>query len=122
MDLSFKFIDDQLNDALLALLKKAKAKYRVTSENVICYGPEDEDLIENELISQIRDTVFPSWQLVSCPPDSVGAYRHYMLQHEVPFKEELIDNEISFLIPRSYRPHSWRLEPSAKHREATKTP
>ena len=32
-----------------------------------------------------------------------------MSRHDVPLKEEISDGELWFLIPRKYRPHSWKL-------------
>ena len=110
MDYSFKFISEDLNRRLIDLLKKSGAKFTVDSRGVVHYSKEQERFIENEVIAQIRGTVFTKWQIISCPSGWAPRYKQYMLQHEVPFAEELIDNQSCFLIPRAYRPHSWKLE------------
>jgi hypothetical protein len=58
----------------------------------------------------IRNEVFPSWQILTCPKDWIERYRQYMTQHDIPFTEELANHELWFLIPRKYRPHSWKIE------------
>ena len=63
--------------------------------------------------SSIRDKVFPSWQVLTCPKDWIERYRDYMNRHGIPFKEELSDGELWFLIPRKYRPHAWKLDDPA---------
>jgi hypothetical protein len=66
--------------------------------------------VENDVICSIRDEVFPSWQVLTCPHDWKARYRTYMKRHGVPFVEELSNGEVWFLIPRKYRPHAWRLD------------
>jgi hypothetical protein len=113
---SFRFADADLNEKLIALLKKrANGKFSVDAKRVVHYSHEHEDLIGNELICAIRAGAFSSWQIVSFPVGWTDSYKHYMTEHGVPFREELRDNELRFLIPRSFRPHSWKLEePRAK--------
>jgi hypothetical protein len=36
-----------------------------------------------------------------------------MRRHDIPFEEEMIDGQLSFLISRKHRPHQWKL-PSHK--------
>jgi hypothetical protein len=76
----------------------------------------DTELVENELIASVRDVVFFPWQIISCPKDWTQRYKNYMRKHGIPYVEELIDNQLCFLIPRAFRPHSWKLgkEPSRK--------
>ncbi len=107
---SFKFMDDDLNQRLIALLKKAKIKHAVDDDGVIHYSTADEETVGNELLCSIRTGVFPAWQLLSCPADWTQRYKRYMIQHVVPFREERFNNELCFLLPRKYRPHSWELE------------
>lgn len=108
---SFKFLDDTLNQKLIALLdRKAKGKYSVSQAGFIRYSHDDEDLIGNEVICAVRANVFSSWQIVSCPRRWLESYRHYMQEHRVPFSEEIRDGELRFLISRKFRPHSWSLE------------
>jgi hypothetical protein len=107
---SFKFVDDQLNRKLIGRLKESDIKHLVDKSGVVHYSAGDEEAMENDLIRAIRDQVFRSWQILSCPKDWIEQYRDYMIQHEIPFSEELIDNQLCFLIPRRYRPDSWRID------------
>ena len=112
---SFKFLDSALNHELIMLLKRAKIEHRVDSDGTIHYSKDDEDTVDNDLICSIRDKVFASWQVLTCPRDWGARYKEYMKQHAVPFLEERSNGELWFLIPRKYRPHSWRLdEPGEK--------
>jgi hypothetical protein len=107
---SFRFVDDELNERLIQLLKKSHVSHRVDADRVIHYSSDDEDVIGNDLICSIRDRLFRSWQIVSCPPEWTDSYRQYMAQHEIPFVEETSGDDRRFLIPSRYRPHSWKLE------------
>jgi len=107
---SFKFVDESLNQQLLTLLKKGKIQHDVDKQGLIFYSPEDEEVVENDLISAIRDKVFPSWQVVTCPREWITQYKNYMIRNKIPFQEELSNGELWFLLPRKYRPHRWKLE------------
>ena len=109
---SFKFLDVDLNRQLIALLKKAKIAYQVSEDGLIRYSSEEEEEIENDLICSVRDRVFPSWQVLTCPPDSIVRYKKYMNQHGILFREELSNEVAWFLIPRKHRPHLWKLDKS----------
>src|SRR5262249_29902174 len=110
MHLSFQFVDMTQQRKLVALLKRAKIKFRLGRKGEVLYSKADVEIVENDLICRVRDEAFPAWQLVFCPADWIEAYRGYMTRNDVPFKEELMDSELCFLIPRQYRPHSWKLE------------
>jgi hypothetical protein len=86
-----------------------KALHVVDREGVVHYFPDDAETVENELLRTVRDSVFPSWQIISCPEDWANRYKVYMRQHAIPFEEEVIDHQLCFLIPRKYRPHTWKL-------------
>jgi hypothetical protein len=114
---SFRFADHELNQELVRAFKKAKLGYTVGRNGLVHFPTSDLDLVENELICSIRDSVFPSWQVVTCPSDWVERYQDYMKRNKIPFKVELSDGETWFLIPRNYRPHAWKLDiPSRKDR------
>jgi hypothetical protein len=106
---SFRFVDDGLNQRLIALMKKAQVSHVVDKAGVLHYSPDDEEVVENDLICSIRDQVFSSWQIVTCPNDWIGQYKRYMSKHRIPYSEELSNDQVWFLIPRKYRPHAWRL-------------
>lgn len=109
-DCSFRFMDEDLNHRLADLFRRSGVRHRVDRTGVIHYSIDDEAIVENELICSIRDDIFSSWQVLSCPKDWATRYRRYMWRHEIPFTEERIDGEVSFLLPRSFRPQSWKLE------------
>jgi hypothetical protein len=107
---SFKFLDPKLHSDLIRLFTKAKVEYSVNEKDgAIHYSVRDEASVENDLICSVRDKVFPSWQVLTCPSDWIPSYRDYMTAHGVPCQEELSDGELWFLIPRRYRPNTWKL-------------
>ena len=72
-----------------------------------------EERVENEIIGPMRDEKFSSWQLLFCPPSWAARYKAYMSRHNVPFEEQWVDDGPCFLIPKQYRPHTWRLGPAS---------
>lgn len=111
---SFKFVDNDLNRELVGLLKAAGIDHTVDQDGVVHYAADDREVIENDLICSIRAKVFPSWQILTFPPDWTARYRDYISRHDIPLREELSDGELWFLIPRKHRPHSWKLEGSKR--------
>jgi hypothetical protein len=111
---SFKFLDDELNQQLIHLLKKGKIKHDVGKDGLIHYSPDDEEVVEDDLICSIRDKVFPSWKVLTCPRDWVARYKEYMSQHRIPFREELSNGDVWFLLPRKYQPLRWKLADPVK--------
>src|SRR5436190_16749815 len=109
-ELSFRFADEHLNRRLIALLKQNRIPHRIDKDGVIHYSANDELAVENDLISSIRDDVFPTWQVLSFPKEWADTYRRYMNEHAIPFKEELMRGELWLLLPRKYRPHQWKLD------------
>ena len=107
---TFKFLDDELNQQLIILLRKAKISHAVGKNGVIYYFPDDEEVIEDDFICLIRDRAFPSWQVLTCPPEWSASYKKYTTCHAIPFQEELSNGELWFLLPRNYRPHRWKLD------------
>lgn len=106
---SFRFVDPRYNRAFHELVGKAKISHSIDSSDAIEFSEADEELVENELIPKVRDQVFPSWQVLSCPRDWVDRYKTYMKRNGVPFVEELSDGHLCFLIPQAQDPHSWNL-------------
>jgi hypothetical protein len=105
---SFRFIDEDLNRRFLALLKRSAVRHLVDAHGTVHYSTNDAEFIENDVISAVRNRVFPSWQILSCPREWTETYRSYMIRRDIPFSEELDDRQLCFLIPRKYRPHAWR--------------
>ncbi len=112
----FKFLDPALNGELLKLIRKANIKHSVNNDGAIHYCASDDDFVENALICSVRDRVFPSWQVLTCPSDWIATYRDYIAARRIPFREELSDGEVWFLIPGHYRPNSWKLRIPMKTR------
>jgi hypothetical protein len=106
---SFKFLDAGLHRQLLALLRKAKIKHHVGKDGTVHYSPGDEEVVENDCISSIRDKIFPSWQVLTCPRDWVECYKKYMNHCGILFREELSNGDLWFLLPRKHRPYRWKL-------------
>jgi hypothetical protein len=112
---SFRFVDNDLNQELIGLLKKSTVDHSIDKDGVVRYSTADEERVENDLICSIRDKVFPSWKIITCPSDWTASYKEYMSRHGIPFWEELSDGALWFLIPRKYRPHSWKLDGPTKN-------
>jgi len=115
---SFKFLDPSLNRELADTLKKHHIDHSIDENGVVHYSTDDDEVVENDVICSIRDKTFRSWQVLTCPSDWVARYRDYMNCHGIPFREELSNGEAWFLIPRKYRPHTWRLEGPLKKKRA----
>lgn len=115
---SFRFLDDDLNQRLLALVRKSDVPHRIDKHGTLHYTEREEEFLENDLICVVRDQVFASWQILSCPKDWTDRYRAYMIKHVIPFREELIDDEVRFLLPRNVRPLSWKLPATARRKKA----
>ena len=106
---SFKFLDDGLNRRLVGLLNAAGIDHSLDEDGVVHYSASAWEVVENDLICSIRDQVYPSWRVLTCPREWIDCYRDYMSRHAVPYELEQCDGELWFLIPRKYRPHSWKL-------------
>jgi hypothetical protein len=117
----FMFLDPFLNEHLLHRVLEAEISHHVSADGAICYSPDDEEAMEKDVIGPIRNRVFPSWQVVTCPAEWTQTYRTYMEENGVEFREERSNGETWFLIPRKHRPHRWKLEKSAQgsHRSPT---
>lgn len=48
-------------------------------------------------------------QILRCPKDALDAYRKKMKEKSVPYEEYLLDGQIVFILPKTYRPHAWKL-------------
>jgi hypothetical protein len=119
---SFRFLNNELNDRLIQLFKRAEIQHRVDRAGLIRYSTADEEVVENDLIRSVRDSVFPSWQVLTCPSEWTTRYRDYLRRNDIPFQEELVDGELWFLIPRKYRPGAWKLEDPSQKRQRSAVP
>ena len=113
---SFRFVDDELNQKLIARATTSGIPHQVGPDGTLRYAAENDDAIEERVIRPVREEVFPRWQMLSCPPAWAGRYRQYMKHNRLPFQEERIDDQTSFLIPRDLDPHRWNLEPTTAAR------
>jgi len=113
MDHAFQFLDADLQQQFIEELEKRAIVHRVGHAGEVRFGQDVQQTIENELMCEIRDRVFASWQIVTCPEADVAAYRAFMSKHDIRFQEEISDGERWFLIPRKHRPHSWKIASSA---------
>jgi hypothetical protein len=101
--------------------KKAEIDHFIDKDGIVSYSADEEEIVENDLIGSIRNRIFPSWQVLTCPSDWTGSYKDYMNRHGIPFREELSNGELWFLIPRQYRPHAWKLDGPTKRASRTGT-
>src|SRR5437899_3156729 len=96
---SFTFLDCNLNKKAIARIKKAGVPCHVDDRGIIHYATTHEERIENDLLSSVRNEVFPHWAIFSCPRNWIASYKEYMAAHRIPYQEELTNNQICFLIP-----------------------
>lgn len=107
---SFKFLDSQLNRRLLDILKKRRDAFVVDAGGAVRMSPENEIVLHNEILPDLRAEKFASWQLITCPEDWIESYKEYMATNAVPFTEEIENGDLWFMIPGSYKPHSWKIK------------
>ena len=112
---SFRFRDDRLNRELIDLLKRAEISSFPSTRTKVSSTLFGAALRRSgqeapATVGSIRGKVFRSWQVLTCPSDWITRYRDYMSSRDIPFVEELSAGELWFLIPRAYRPHSWKLD------------
>jgi hypothetical protein len=106
---SFKFLDNRLNRQLVDLLKKSKIDHSIDENGVIHYSSDVQEVVENDLIGSVRSKVFRPWQVLTFPNDWSRRYLEYMRRRCIPFREELSNGELWLLLPRKYRPQTWKL-------------
>jgi hypothetical protein len=113
LDRSFRFVDGGLQADLLALVRESGAPHAVDDNGTLRYASGDEDLIGNELICSIRRRVFPEWGIFTLEgdethrPRTTARYRAYMVEHRIPFTEEVADGFVWFLLPEGYDSFEW---------------
>jgi hypothetical protein len=106
----FRFLDGDLNHRLIDCAGKSDIAHSVDQNGTVRCRVENEERFENEIVGPVRKHAFGSWQVLSCPLESLPLYRAYMTRRNVPFVEESADGEVSFLLPGRVRPHSWKIE------------
>jgi len=110
---SFQFLDELMQGELIAELRKRNIAYRATRSGEVLFSAENFEVVENEILCAIRDRKFPAWQIFTCPAEDAEKYRMVMQRDGVPYHEEMSDGALWFLLPRKYRPHSWKIDSPA---------
>jgi hypothetical protein len=106
---SFRFANAKLQQKLLIALRRAGIRHVADRRGAVQFAVENEAFVENTILLRIRNSVFPRWQILSCPANWGDRYRRYMAERNIPYEEEIADGETSFLISAQYRPHAWKL-------------
>ncbi len=104
---SIKFLDISLQRRLISALRRHGIAHRLGKGGVVYYPRTAEREVSDRVLSAIRTSVFPQWQLLTCPNDWIERYRAYMEAHNIPYREEIEGRRFWFLLPRKYRPHRW---------------
>ena len=106
VDRTFRFLDEQLQNRLQAALDEAAVPYCSDDAGAIAYSSADEEVVD-DVISDIRHSVFSEWALLSCPADWIQRYRDYMATRQIPFVEEMNDGEVWFLVSSHVDTDQW---------------
>jgi hypothetical protein len=113
LDRSFRFVDGGLQADLLARVRSSGALHAVDADGTLRYASLEAELVENELICSVREQVFPDWHLFTLEgdetprPRTMALYRAYMVEHGIPFAEEVADGSVWFLLPQGYDSFEW---------------
>jgi hypothetical protein len=113
LDRSFRFVDGALQTDLLARVGASGARHAVGDDGTLRYASVDEELVGNELICAVRTGVFPEWGVFTLEGDETtrpritARYRAYMVEHRIPFVEEVVDGFVWFLLPDGYDSFEW---------------
>jgi hypothetical protein len=115
-DRNFRFIDQRLQQEVLTRIARTGVAHEIGEDGMLHYASVDAEVVENDLICSIRDTVFPAWSIFTVEgcglapdPLETGKYRDYMRTHHIPFVEEVHDTERWFLIPDPYDSFAWNV-------------
>jgi hypothetical protein len=105
---SFRFMNDSLNRRLLKLLKSHGIKFIVDRQGSIHYSSSVETAF-SKLVSRVRNSAFPEWQLLTFPTSWKIQYTNYMAEHSIPYFREIANGRVWYLLAKRYRPHRWKL-------------
>ena len=115
MNRSFRFVDECLQDDLLALVRASGVPHAIEPDGTLLYASADEEVIENDLICSIRDRVFSEWGVFTLEgdetrrPRTTARYRAHMLEQEIPFVEEIADRFVWFLVRHDQDSFEWTI-------------
>lgn len=107
--LTFRFERIDLQQLFVALLNKNNVQHLVKHDGSIAYSPNDIEIVENIVLPKIRRQLLSDWQLLFCPAESLGSYKHYMDKHSIPYIVEVLNQSICFSLPKRYRPLMWKI-------------
>ena len=106
---SIRLAKPSLNLPLVTQLTKQMVPFSVDKEGTVWYSKQFDELVDVKILPPLRSHLFPRWQVLSFPPEWAGVYRNYMQRRRVRFESEWINGQLVFLLPASYRPHTWNL-------------
>ena len=106
---SIKFAEAAQNRRLVTLLLQRGIPFSVTKDGTVRYPGRFDEVVDSQILSPLRRRVFPKWQVLSFPPDWATVYGDYMRQRKLPFVPEWVNGQLVYLLPASYRPHTWTL-------------
>src|SRR4051794_34915749 len=96
---TFQFLNPVHNHRLVALLRESRIPHQVDEDGRVRYAPEHAEAVGNDVISSVRDAIFPSWQVLSFPADWTERYRQYLHENQIPYEPERANGQLRFLIP-----------------------
>jgi len=108
-DRSFKFHDTDLQQRLVAAMRRAGVAHSVNAgDGAVCFSSEDERAFDDAAV-EVRDFVYGegSWHVCQCEPDEVCKYIEYMRRHGIRYVQETDDREPWFLLDRQHDPEKW---------------
>jgi len=104
----FRFADDNVNARFISRIKRSELAHSVDSGGIVHFPSKEEEGAE-AVIADVRASVFPAWQVLSCPADWTQRYRDEMTRRNVAYLEELNNGAVDFLLEQRHRPHSWKM-------------
>src|SRR5438067_272615 len=112
MDDRFRFLRDDLQQKLIALVAAMGLSYRIEDE-YLCTAEKDQYVVE-DLRSAVRTSVFEEWHLwrggSAKEPSLYDRYRAYMAEHGISYVEEDDNGSRWFLLARESNPYEWGVE------------
>ena len=107
MIITFRFVDPKLNDAFIRLIHE-NLQVPVEKSQLVC--PEELEEKFMGYLAEFRRSLFEDWQVLNIPmKDYYYLFKRYMIERNIPYVEEYEDHEIQFLLPKSYKPRTWRI-------------
>jgi hypothetical protein len=112
MDDWFRFLRDDLQQKLVALVAAMGLEYRI-EDGCLCTSERDKYVVE-DLRSAVRTSVFDDWHLwrggAAKDPSLYDRYRAYMAEHGIRYVEEDDNGSRWFLLGKQDDPYEWGIE------------